>query len=126
MFRDGEGVRPMIAVRRRDEVLAFVVAEIVRTGASPTIQEIADALKVSKPRVRELLAQLVLDGVVHVIRGTQRGIRVIDMSETRRSLVDACRRLGWVTPDQIDPFPQEKLSRLPPIRYLPPDDQEAA
>lgn len=117
----------MGAVRRRDEVLAYVVAEIVRTGASPTIQEIADELKVSTVRVRQLRQQLVAEGVIYVVPGTQRGIRVHDLEETRRELVDACRRLGWKTPDEIEStFPYGKLSRLPPIRYLPPEDIEDA
>ena len=119
----------MGAVRRRDEVLAFIVAEIVRTGASPTIQEIADALdpRVSKPRVRQLLEQLETEGAIHRVPGTQRAIRVRDVYETRRTLVEACRTLGWITADAIEStFPYGKLSRLPPIRYLPPDDTEEA
>lgn len=117
----------MGAVHRRDEVLAFVVEEIVRTGASPTIQEIADHLGVSKRRVLELVAQLEHEGAVHRVRGSQRAIRVRDLEQTRRSLVDACRRLGWAVPDADGAFPHGRLTMLPPIRYLPgPDPSEEA
>ena len=36
--------------RRRDEALAFIIDRIVRTGTSPTLNEIAAALGVSRIR----------------------------------------------------------------------------
>ncbi|WP_301075825.1 hypothetical protein [Sphingomonas sp.] len=51
-------------LRRRDQVLAFIIEPIVRFGTAPTSVEISRELSISDSRAKELIAQLIKRGVV--------------------------------------------------------------
>jgi SOS-response transcriptional repressor LexA len=118
---------------RRDEALAFIIEHIVRHGFSPTLEEIAQALGgISTARVKELIAQLVKLKAVSKTPGTQRNLRVNDLTACRHHLTEAMRRLRWSAAEAmgdleaplprvptIAPLPQEKLPRVPTIAHLP-------
>ncbi len=118
---------------RRDEALAYIIEHIVRHGFSPTNAEIGRALGgISTPRVRELVDQLIVLGAVSKTPGSQRNLRVNDLTACRHHLTEAMRRLRWSAADAmgalqdplprvptIAPLPQEKLPRVPPIAHLP-------
>ena len=111
---------------RRDEALAFIIDRIVRTGICPTLDEIGVALAVSKPRVRELVDQLVDAGVVERTIGSQRNLRVKNVAHCRSMLEMSLRRLGWSTAEPsgelAPPLPNVQLPMLAPFEHLPDVD----
>ena len=111
------------APRRRDQALAFIVEQIARYGACPTLDEIGDALKVSKPRARELVDQLVRDGLIERRPGAQRNLRVRDLTHCRSVLEVALRNLGWQAAEPMGelqpPLTNVQLPMLPPFEHLP-------
>src|SRR3989442_15654878 len=70
---------------RQQQILALVQSAIQRTGAPPTRAEIATELGFrSANAAEEHLQALARKGVIELIGGTSRGIRV--RSDTRRAL----------------------------------------
>ena len=112
------------APRRRDEALAYIVDRLVKTGTSPSYDEIGRQLGVSKPRARELVDELIAGGVIEKTPGAMRGLRVRDVVRAREIAADFARSLGWTVaaPMALDlqpPFPQVQLPMLPPFEHLP-------
>jgi SOS-response transcriptional repressor LexA len=107
---------------RRDQALAYIIEHIVRHGFSPTNAEIGSALGgISTPRVRELVDQLIKLGSISKTPGTQRNLRVNDLTACRHHLTEAMRRLRWNAAEplgDLKTLPQEKLPRVPPIEHL--------
>lgn len=121
------GIQSAIAaVPRRYEALAYIIEQIVQTGMSPTYDEIADQLGVRKTRARELIEQLIGEGLVERVLGKQRSFRVRDVAQSRNILVEVLNRLGWA--DSVpfgtleQPRTHERLSMLPPFEHLPDVD----
>ena len=84
-------------VSRKLLVLDFIKRYYGRWGASPSMDEIAAALEVSKQRVDKLLRQLEADGFIGRERGQRRGIKLADKAQ-ELSEADALLRLrdfGW-------------------------------
>ncbi len=81
---------------RRDEVLAYIIDQIVRYGICPSYDEIGRHLAISRTRSRQLVQQLVAIGAIERLLGAKRGFRVVDMAISRNMLGDALQRLGWV------------------------------
>ena len=107
--------------------MAFIIEHIVRHQVSPTLDEIAARLVVSKPRARELVDQLVEGGQVERTPGAQRNLRVRDVSGSRVGLEDALRHLGWTTAppmghDLQKPLPNVQLPIFPPFDQIPDVD----
>ena len=69
-------------------VLAFIYRQLIDTGRPPTQREIADALRVSRSRVRTQLRHLQERGLLEVEAGTVRGLR---LTPRARSLVEKVR-----------------------------------
>lgn len=115
-------------LRRRDQVLAFVIERIVRTGTSPTLDEIADGLvpRVSKARAQELVEQLVRAGLLQRVPGSVRNLRVCGVDECRIVLLEAMRRLGWSESapmgDLQQPPTSVQLPLIAPFEDLPDPD----
>ncbi len=112
------------APRRRDEALAFIIDRLVKTGSAPSYDEIGRQLRVSKPRARELVDQLIADGVIEKTPGAMRGLRVRDVVHARQIAGEFARSLGWTISapmgfDLLPPFPQVQLPILPPFEHLP-------
>jgi SOS-response transcriptional repressor LexA len=111
------------AVPRRYEALAYIIERIVQTGTSPSYDEIADQLGVRKTRARELVDQLVGEGLVERPLGKQRSFRVRDVAGSRNILVEVLNRLGWTDAVPLgnlaQPCTNERLPLLPPFTHLP-------
>jgi DNA-binding MarR family transcriptional regulator len=113
----------LAAPPRRDQALAYIIERIARSGVSPTLEEIGLHLGVSRPRAGQLVDQLVERGLIERTIGTQRNLRVRDVTHARSLLEDALRRLGWSAAipmgEMQPPFPLGKLPVLPPFEHLP-------
>lgn len=108
---------------RRDEVLAFIIAQIARYGIAPTFDEIGHHIGTSKSRARQLVGQLVDRGVIEHTPGTQRSFRVVDVAASRDMLRLTLQRLGWIQAAPLgalvaDPI-HAPIPRLPALEYLP-------
>ncbi|WP_296222732.1 hypothetical protein [uncultured Sphingomonas sp.] len=114
---------PAAALLKRDQVLAFIIERIARSGTSPSYPEISNELKVSERRAKELVGQLIERGIVEKTFGAKRSLRVRDVAGSRNLLEDVMRRLGWLTAEPMgalqQPFPNGKLPVLPPFEHLP-------
>ena len=118
------GIEAVItAVPRRYEALAFIIERIVQTRMSPSYDEIADALQVRKTRARELVEQLIGEGLVQRQVGRQRSFVVRDLTRSRTILVEVLNRLGWADAVPLGGLAQpcniEQLPILPPFEHLP-------
>ncbi|SEM73382.1 hypothetical protein SAMN05192583_1033 [Sphingomonas gellani] len=107
-------------------MLAYIIERIARDGVSPTLEEIAFALKISKGRAHQLIGQLVADGRLERRPGAQRRLVVRDVAASREVLSEVLNRLGWNVndhpPPAPTPYPHVQLPRLPTLRYLPDPD----
>lgn len=66
-------------IDRRRKIVAFVRAYIKKNGFAPSIEEIADGVKLaSKTAVRHHLQKLEEDGVVTMQAGKYRSLRVVE------------------------------------------------
>lgn len=119
-------ITPAATPLRRDQALAFIIERIVRTSICPTLDEIGQALEVSKPRVRELIDQLVDAGLIERTVGTQRNLRVRDVAQCRSMVEVSLRRLGWATASPegtLEPTrPKVQLPMLAPFEHIPDID----
>lgn len=109
--------------RKKDVLLAFIMERLVQSGRPPSLDEMAKALAVSKQRVRDLRAQLVVDGRLRHTPGAQRDLIVVDVAGNRSTLTTVLERLGWgvnsqALPARLRPLPQDNLPRLPAIEHL--------
>lgn len=84
---------------RRDQALAFIMAQIASGRGSPSMVEIANHLGVGASRARQLVDKLCQLGAIDRIPGTQRAIRVRDVAQSRQQLANVLRALGWVAAD---------------------------
>lgn len=78
--------------------LDFVKRYFAEWGASPSLDEIAAALGVSKQRAAELVRMLSADGQLLHTAGKRRGLRLVEYVE-QMSQADALLRLrdlGWI------------------------------
>lgn len=111
------------AVPRRFEALAFIMQRIVADGCSPSFDEIAIELRVGKTRARELVDELIADGIIDRPIGRQRSFRIRDVTHSRTLLVEVLNRLGWADAVPLGPLEQpcsnEQLPILPPFEHLP-------
>ena len=111
------------SVPRRYEALAYIVEQLVRTGHSPTYDEIGDALGVKKTRARELVDQLIGEQIVDRPAGKHRSFVIRDVTHSRAILVGLLNRLGWVdalpSGELAQPRTYEQLPMLPPFEHLP-------
>jgi SOS-response transcriptional repressor LexA len=110
--------------RRRDEALAFIIDRLVKTGTSPSYDEVARELSVSKPRAQELVKQLIADGVIEKTPGAQRALRIRDVVRARSIVEQFARSLGWTVAPQLSfelqkPFTHVQLPMLPAFEHLP-------
>jgi SOS-response transcriptional repressor LexA len=124
----GAPFRPVApaAPLRRDEVLAFLVERIARTGICPTIADVAAGMELSNARVRELVGQLVERGIIEKTPGAQRNLRVRDVAHSRSIVMQTMLRLGWPIAEPMgalqQPCPKEQLPIMPPFEHLPDFD----
>jgi len=115
---------PVTKGRRRDEALAFIVEQLVRTHSAPTLDDIATRLKVSKSRSQELVAELIAKRIVGRRPGSHT-LYIIDMTRCRHLFVEAYRQAGGWSADamgQLLPPTNVQLPVLPPFRHLPDVD----
>lgn len=80
---------------RKAEVLAYIVDRIVRSGVSPTLEEIRGHLNVSKTRAQELVRKLELEGRVVRRPGAQRALTVPEIEAARRQMLEEMPAEGW-------------------------------
>lgn len=122
----GANVGPPAALLKRDQVLAFIIERIARSGTSPSFDEIGHELQISSTRAKELVGQLIERGIIEKTFGAKRSLRVRDVSGSRNLLEEVMRRLGWHTAEPmgvlLQPFPNGQLPSLPPFEHLPDID----
>lgn len=95
---------------RRVEALAYIIERIQQSGTSPSYGEIGRALQpqVDKSRVRQLVDQLVVLGLIERPLASRRGIRIRDLQR--------CREIIGHAPDLKGPHSTfEQLPVLPLI-----------
>lgn len=113
----------IMAPRRRDEVLAFIMQCLVKNRVSPTLEEIAAGVGISKSRARQLVDQLVQARILAKTPGAQRNLIVRDITHARELLVQALNELGGTTALPMgeiqQPCPNVQLPKLLDIRHLP-------
>lgn len=111
------------AVPRRYEALAFVIARICASGTSPSFDEIAIELGISKSRARRLIDELVAEDLVERRPGQVRSFRVRDVAASRSIVVQVLNRLGWIDAQPLagllQPYTDEHLPMVPPFEHLP-------
>lgn len=111
---------------RRYEALAFIVDRIVRSGISPSADEIGRHMGVSSTRAKEFITQLEKERLVERTPGAQRSLRVRDVARSRSLFEECLRRIGWTGAEPLgqlgDPVPEGQLSRLPAFEHLPDID----
>ncbi len=116
---------PVTLYNRQRQILDFIAQYIQRTGYSPTLQEIADALGVSSlATVHEHLQTMVKKGVIKRFEGSVRGIEILDQSVAERAATPTALEvpvLGFIAAGQpIEPFtdPNATLG-VPPSMVSP-------
>lgn len=100
---------------RKLQALDFIKRYFAEWGQSPTLGEISAALGVSTKRAHDLVSQLARDGLIAVMGGQTRGIRLLhpalELSEADVLVLLASR--GWTIanggqtlqpPDDVDPL----------------------
>jgi len=100
---------PVTLYNRQKQILDFISQYIQRTGYSPTLQEIADAIGVSSlATVHEHLQAMEKKNVIKRWEGTVRGIEIIDKSMSERAAFNQSLELpvlGFIAAGQpIEPF----------------------
>ena len=77
---------PVTLYNRQRQILDFISQYIQRTGYSPTLQEIAQALGVSSlATVHEHLGAMSKKGVIKRYEGSVRGIEILDKQAADRT-----------------------------------------
>lgn len=113
----------IVAPPRRNEALAFIIQQIIRTGISPSSGEIARALNVSRTRAQQLVDQLVREKVLENTPGSPRSLRIQDLAQCRQIIVETLSRLGFTVAEPIGtvlpPLSPAQLPMLPPFEHLP-------
>lgn len=100
---------PVTLYNRQKQILDFIAQYIQRTGYSPTLQEIAEAIGVSSlATVHEHLQAMEKKKVIKRWEGTVRGIEITDKSMTDRAVLNQSLELpvlGYIAAGQpIEPF----------------------
>jgi biotin operon repressor len=109
--------------------LDFVKHFIARWGTSPTLEELASELGVTRQGAWKLVQRLSDERQVDVLKGKSRGIRLIDQRETM-SEADALlrlRQMGWaigqdgrvVFPPGGSRLTEKRLTGLPELDHGP-------
>lgn len=112
-----EGARP---AGRKAEAYAFICDCLVQTGVSPSMRQIAAALKVSPTRAKALVHQLANDRAIERAPGAQRAISVPGLFD--ELVIDKLRQKGWrVDRDIVDelPCPQGHLHLVAILEHTP-------
>lgn len=86
---------------RREELLAFIVERLARGQACPSYAEMGSAIGVSSTRARQLIDQLVRDGVIRRTTGLQRNLVICDVTYCRQIVTEALRRANWQAADPV-------------------------
>ena len=110
------------ATPRRNEALAFIIDRIVRTGTSPSADEIGEAMGVSRQRAQQFVQQLIDDGVVRRRPGS-RSLIICDLTHCRRIIVETLHGLGLTVSEPMGemqrPLSQSQLPLVPPFEHIP-------
>ena len=116
---------PVTLYNRQRQILDFISQYIQRTGYSPTLQEIAQALGVSSlATVHEHLGAMSKKGVIKRYEGSVRGIEILDKQAADRTSSPAnldLPILGFIAAGQpIEPFTDPNASfGVPPSMVSP-------
>ncbi len=90
---------PVAGVSRKAQTLAYIVDQLVTTGRSPSLEEIARYLGVAKSRARDLVKALRFEGLVEQVPGAQRALTVPGLA--RRIAIEQLRRDGYKVDEDI-------------------------
>lgn len=109
---------------RKAQALDFIARYLGRWGVSPSYDEIANGLGVSKTRARSLVRRLEADEHIVRARGSHRGIALVagsDLASVSRALLEL-RRRGYVVNEDVftvdAPCTNAPLPHLPPIAHI--------
>jgi len=95
---------PVTLYKRQREILTFLTQYIQRTGAAPTLQEIAKAIGVSSlATVHEHLEAMQRKGIIHRKDGSSRSIDIVDRNLAERNFTPASVELpilGYISAGQ--------------------------
>lgn len=111
---------------RKLQALDFILGYFARWGGSPSLEEIASALSVTRQSAHYLVKQLAADGRVLHTPGVHRGLRLVD-PQAAISLAQALlvlRRCGVL---KDAPLTDEELTGLPVLDHDPgsaPEDPD--
>lgn len=114
----------VVTVSRKEQALAFIVEQLVLTGRSPSLEEIARQLGVAKSRARDLVKALRHDGAVQQVPGAQRALTVPGLA--RRIAIEQLRREGYLVDEDILRVRTSTHVHLPlvaVIEHHPDDDR---
>lgn len=112
-----EGSQP---AGRKAEAYAFISDCLVRNGVSPSIGEIAAALKVSRTRAKALVHQLANDRMIERAPGAQRAISIPGLFE--QLVIDRLRSDGWTVDRDVlnaQPCTQGHLHMVAILEHTP-------
>jgi DNA-binding MarR family transcriptional regulator len=110
---------------RKAQAFQYICDYIVARGHSPAMIDIARGLSVSKPRAKQLVDQLAIDGVIERLAGAQRAIVVPGLEQ--RAAIERLRSLGFTVNEDVfriepPPLPKDNLSLVAIIEHLSTDD----
>ncbi|MFN3387460.1 MAG: LexA family protein [Allosphingosinicella sp.] len=107
-------------VSRKLQAFDFILRYFAAWGHSPSLDEIAAELGVSKQRADELVHALARDQMIRRIAGKRRGIRLIDRADelSEAEVLVRLRSLGW----QIGHDNSLTKIGLPDLPFLDHDD----
>lgn len=115
-------------VSRKLIALDFIKRYFAEWGASPSLDEIAASLSVSKQRANELVRQLSTEAQIRHTKGKHRGIELVEpgaaMSQAEALL--RLRELGWRVHNDVKavdpPLTNIELPNLPLLDHDPARD----
>jgi DNA-binding MarR family transcriptional regulator len=113
---------------RKAQAYQYICDYIVARGHSPAMIDIARGLGISKPRAKQLVDQLAIDGTIERLSGAQRAIVVPGLEQ--RAAIARLRSLGFTVDEdvfRIEPpaLPKDNLSLVVIIEHLGEDDESS-
>ncbi|KQN77864.1 helix-turn-helix domain-containing protein [Sphingomonas sp. Leaf62] len=115
LIETGNALRVVGSTRKMDAFI-FVVGELVTSGRSPSLEEIARHLGVAKSRARQLISLLRQEGAVQQTPGAQRALTVPGLE--RYIAIQRLRGYGFTVDEDIMRISPSTLVQLPIVAVI--------